>query len=146
MKPATRPEARVLATMARGGTLIRKASTTRHPHRYPWELRDRGGGIITFPAGNRRICKRHEGECWVWWAKKLAPLVERGLLVADHPVFEKATRLYITDEGQALAWTIVRDGGYGIPIPCLLCGAEPHGAAGHDHEYAPALMWAKRLT
>lgn len=143
MKPATFPEARVLATMARGGTLARKPSKTANPLHLPWELRDGGGGIVYYPAKYRRDNRQKEGDCPLWWAKKLLPLAERGLLIADHPVIERATRLYITDEGKVLAWRLTNQGHYGAPIPCLHCDREPHEVT--DHEYQPALKWARRL-
>ncbi len=141
MKPVTFIEARVLAAMARGGTLARKPSKTFNPLHYPWELRDGGGGIIYYPAKYRRDNRQKEGDCPLWWAKKLAPLVERGLLIADHPTFIRAARLYITDEGKALAWRLQRSGNYGEPIPCLICDHSPHEAT--DHEYQPARKWAR---
>lgn len=141
MKPVTYPEARVLAAMARGGTLARKPSKTSNPLHLPWELREGGGCISPYPARYRRDNKQDQGDCPTWWAKKLAPLVERGLLIGDHPVFERADRLYITDAGKALAWRLTQSGHYGETILCLVCGHSPHEVT--DHEYQPAQKWAR---
>ncbi len=148
MSLASRAEALILATMARGGTLHRGPHRATRAHADPWVLRDGQGCRVMYPA---RLCmfpkgKSEEGGHPHWWEKKFYRLLERAHLISDHPDIRRAERLYITDLGRSVAFRITRDGTEAEAIPCLHCDRPYDEKPCKGHEYVPARRWARRRT
>jgi len=147
-KLTTLPQARVLATMAREGTLARRLpSVTSIPGHEHWQLRDGAGCAVPYPAHERgpRMQRLTGGEDPIfWWQRLFVPLVEQGWLIPDHPDLDRANRLFSTPEGVRLAFRIDLEGYEGEPIPCLACDLYHDPYESYEHAYAPARKWAKR--